>query len=66
VDPVPDPLMLREKSGNAGNRTRDNMKDTQILLKLTLIRVLLDTGTNFPAVNLNSLLAMAIIKRRQR
>jgi hypothetical protein len=27
---------------------------------------LLDTGTNFPAVNLNSLLAMAIIKRRQR
>jgi hypothetical protein len=28
--------------------------------------VVLDTGTNFPAVRVNSLLAMAVMKTRQR
>jgi hypothetical protein len=33
---------------------------------LTLSIVVLDTGTNFPAVRVNSLLAMAVMKTRQR
>jgi hypothetical protein len=33
---------------------------------LTLSRVLLDTGTNFPAVRLKFLLATAMMKTRQR
>jgi hypothetical protein len=33
---------------------------------LTLSIVVLDTGTNFPAVRVNSLLAMAVMKMRQR
>jgi hypothetical protein len=33
---------------------------------LTFIMVLLHTGTNFPAVSVNSLLAVAMMKRRQR
>jgi hypothetical protein len=33
---------------------------------LTFIKVLFETGTNFPAVSVNSLLAMAMMKARQR
>jgi hypothetical protein len=33
---------------------------------LTFIKVKLATGTNFPAVSLNSLLAVAMTKTRQR
>ena len=33
---------------------------------LTFIMVLLHTGTNFPAVSVNSLLAVAMMKTRQR
>ena len=33
---------------------------------LTFNIVALDTGTNFPAVSVNSLLAVAMIKTRQR
>jgi len=35
-------------------------------IKLTFIMVTLATGTNFPAVSLNSLLAEAMMKTRQR
>jgi hypothetical protein len=33
---------------------------------LTFIMVFFDTGTNFPAVSVNSLLAVAMMKARQR
>jgi hypothetical protein len=33
---------------------------------LTFIMVEFDTGTNFPAVSVNSLLAVAMMKARQR
>jgi hypothetical protein len=33
---------------------------------LTFIMVLLEIGTNFPAVSVNSLLAVAMMKTRQR
>jgi hypothetical protein len=33
---------------------------------LTFIIVTLETGTNFPAVSLNSLLAVAMMRNRQR
>jgi hypothetical protein len=33
---------------------------------LTFIKVLFDTGTNFPAVSVNSLLAVAMVMARQR
>ena len=33
---------------------------------LTFIIVELDTGTNFPAVSVNSLLAVAMMKTKQR
>jgi hypothetical protein len=33
---------------------------------LTFIKVLLHTGTNFPAVSVNSLFAVAMMKTRQR
>jgi hypothetical protein len=33
---------------------------------LTFMKVEFDTGTNFPAVSVNSLLAVAMMKARQR
>jgi hypothetical protein len=38
---------------------------TQKISVLTFIMALLHTGTNFPAVSVNSLLAVAMMKSRQ-
>jgi hypothetical protein len=47
---------LWTQSGGTGGHTRT----------LTFIMVLLETGTNFPAVSVNCLLAVAMMKSRQR
>ena len=40
--------------------------DAKHKMNLTFIMVFLHTGTNFPAVSVNSLLAVAMMKTRQR